>query len=179
MQYQTAIPAAPHHPSLPVHPPRPRASRSRFSIYQSLPFRCPQVGFNAFDISSFENTWSAGSRLTLCAPLLIACSCTVEMPLRLLLMLPASLIVSLSLKTLRGGAKSSDVNVPDLRSMCLCVCQRGTNSECAGSGLTGWEWEPAHRMRLRADDEPAHSFGMPSSLPLDSASVPVHAPYRW
>lgn len=35
MQYQTAIPAAPHHPSISVHPSRPRASRSRLSISQS------------------------------------------------------------------------------------------------------------------------------------------------
>jgi hypothetical protein len=40
------------------------------------------------------------------------------MPLRLLRILPASLIESGSLNFL-GGAKSSEVNVPDLRSMCL------------------------------------------------------------
>lgn len=59
-----------------------------------------------------------GRRLTRYAPLRMAPSCACDTPLRLLRMLPASLIVSGSLNRL-GGAKSSPVNVPDLRSKCL------------------------------------------------------------
>jgi hypothetical protein len=63
-------------------------------------------------------TMSCGRRLTRYAPLRMAPSCICETPLRLLRMLPASLMVSGSLNRF-GGAKSSPVNVPDLRSKCL------------------------------------------------------------
>ena len=58
---------------------------------------------------------SPGRRLTLPAPLRMAPSCTAEMPLRLLRMLPASLRLSFASANLRGGAKSRPVKVEDLR----------------------------------------------------------------
>ena len=61
-------------------------------------------------------TVSAGKRLTLPAPLRIAAWFIAEMPVRLLLMLPASLMSPSSLKRL-GGAKSRAVNVLDFLSM--------------------------------------------------------------
>ncbi len=73
------------------------------------------------------NTVSPGSRLTRPAPLRRAACWTAEMPLRLLLMLPASLAVSPSLN-FRGGAKSSAVKVVDFRRRCLCVRVSGLNS---------------------------------------------------
>lgn len=66
-------------------------------------------------MAAVVNTVSPGKRLTRPAPLRIAPSCTAEMPLRLLLMLPASLVVSESWNFL-GGAKSRLVNVDDFRS---------------------------------------------------------------
>lgn len=55
------------------------------------------------------------------APPRIALSCVVEIPLRLLRMLPASLMFSGSLNFF-GGAKSNEVNVPDFLSKCLFTC---------------------------------------------------------
>lgn len=70
-------------------------------------------------MSSFVKTWSVGRRLTRYAPFRIASDCIADTPDLLLLMLPliepASLIVSGS-RNLRGGAKSSPVNVPDFLS---------------------------------------------------------------
>lgn len=63
-------------------------------------------------------TVSPGRRLTLPAPLRMAAWLTAEIPLRLLRILPASLIVSASLN-LRGGAKSRAVKVPDFLNKCL------------------------------------------------------------
>lgn len=83
------------------------------SLYS--PFRNPQVGLSAAIMSSLVLTLSPGKRLTRCAPLRIACNCIAETPLRLLRMLPASLMVSWSRKTRLGGAKSREVKVPDLR----------------------------------------------------------------
>lgn len=56
---------------------------------------------------------SPGRRLTRYAPLRMAADCMAETPLRLLRILPESLPVSPSPLILRGGAKSSAVNVPD------------------------------------------------------------------
>ena len=78
------------------------------------------VGFNCVVRSSFVVTVPFGIRLTRYAPWRIAFCWTVEMPLRLLRMLPASLLVSVVLMR-GGGAKSRAVKVPDLRSMCLFV----------------------------------------------------------
>lgn len=64
----------------------------RKGIYS--PFLNPQVGLSAAIISSFVLTLSPGNLLTRCAPLRIACNCIADTPLRLLLILPASLIVS-------------------------------------------------------------------------------------
>jgi hypothetical protein len=64
-------------------------------------------------------TVSSGRRLTRPAPLRIACAWAAEMPLLLLRMLPASLMLSSPLPNLRGGAKSSPVNVLDFLSRCL------------------------------------------------------------
>lgn len=66
-------------------------------------------------MAAVVNTVSPGKRLTRPAPLRMAPSCTAEIPLLLLLMLPASLIVSVSLNFL-GGAKSRLVNVVDFRN---------------------------------------------------------------
>lgn len=69
-------------------------------------------------MSFFVPTTSLGMRLTRYAPARMLCSCAADMALRLLRMLPASLIVSVFLK--RGtGAKSRAVNVPDFRRECL------------------------------------------------------------
>ena len=65
--------------------------------------------------SSLVNTMSSGRRETRPAPFRIAPSCLDEIPLRLLRILPASLMESGSLNFL-GGAKSSPVNVPDFLS---------------------------------------------------------------
>lgn len=54
------------------------------------------------------------------APLRMALSAALEMPLLLLLMLPASLIVS-GLLNFLGGKKSRPVNVDDFRSKCLLL----------------------------------------------------------
>jgi hypothetical protein len=80
-------------------------------------FHC---GRKVCGIAACEKTMSPGRRLTRPAPLRMAACDTAEIPLRLLLMLPASLIVSFSLN-LRGGAKSRPVNVPDLRKRCLLI----------------------------------------------------------
>ena len=63
-------------------------------------------------------TLSSGRRLTRPAPLRMAELARLEMPLPTLWTLPASLMASGSLN-LRGGAKSNEVNVVDLRSRCL------------------------------------------------------------
>ena len=62
---------------------------------------------------------SRGMRLTRYAPVLMLCSCMRESPERLLRILPVSLIVSPGTWSRPGGAKSSAVKVPDLRSRCL------------------------------------------------------------
>lgn len=72
----------------------------------------PHCGLRVSAVWACVNTVSPGRRLTRPAPFLIAPSWTDEIPLRLLRMLPASLVVSASLN-LRGGAKSSPVNVLD------------------------------------------------------------------
>lgn len=88
-------------------------AKAAYSTYS--PFRSPQVGLSAAIMSSLVLTLSPGKRLTRCAPLRIACNCIAETPLRLLRMLPASLMESWSRKTRLGGAKSREVKVPDLR----------------------------------------------------------------
>ena len=111
----------------PIHSIRPAQSRSR--LYKLPPASCnrktenrvyspflnPQVGFSAAIMSSFVLTVSPGNLLTRCAPLRIALRCIAETPLRLLRMLPASLMLSWSRNTRLGGAKSREVKVPDLR----------------------------------------------------------------
>lgn len=77
--------------------------------------RRPHEGLSWSAKAACVNTLSPGRRLTRPAPLRMAAWLTAEMPLRLLRMLPASLMVSFSLN-LRGGAKSRPVNVLDLRS---------------------------------------------------------------
>jgi len=77
----------------------------------------PHDGFSVAARSSFVKTASLGILLMRYAPLRMAPSCTFEIPLRLLRILPASLMLSGSL-ILFGGAKSSPVKVPDLRSRC-------------------------------------------------------------
>lgn len=77
-------------------------------------------GLNCPDKSSRLATNSFGILLTLYAPSLTAWCCIAEMPLRLLLMLPASLpppIIAGS-RILLGGAKSNAVNVPLFRRSC-------------------------------------------------------------
>lgn len=73
------------------------------------------VGFRDAPICACEKMMSPGRRLTRPAPLRMAISFTRDMPLRFERMLPASLILSLSLNFL-GGAKSRPVKVPDLRN---------------------------------------------------------------
>lgn len=82
--------------------------------------RSVHEGFSWSSMAAVVNTVSPGRRLTRPAPLRIALSCAWEMPLLLLLMLPASLATSGSLNFL-GGAKSRAVKVPDFRSKCLAT----------------------------------------------------------
>lgn len=76
--------------------------------------RMPHEGFSWSPRDAWVKTVSPGRRLTRPAPPRMALSCEFEIPLLLLLMLPASLIESASLNFL-GGAKSRPVNVDDLR----------------------------------------------------------------
>jgi len=83
-------------------------------------------GLSVLDRAACVKTVSPGRRLTRPAPLRRACCCMVEIPLRplrLLRMLPASLIVSFSLN-FRGGAKSSPVKVPPWLRTCLLRCEQ-------------------------------------------------------
>jgi len=91
-----------------------------------------QVGFRSAPISCFNGTTPVGRRETLYAPLRMLCRCMAVIPLWLLRMLPASLI-SVSLRNLRGGAKSRAVKVPDLRSECgLGMEARSSKDEARG-----------------------------------------------
>lgn len=70
-----------------------------------------------FDTSPLVLTVSVGSRLTRFAPDRTLNTCAGDMaPDRLLRMLPASPLTVPSSRNRGGGAKSSPVNVPDLRS---------------------------------------------------------------
>ena len=89
----------------------------RKSAYNACMFHC---GLRASFRSCFVPTNSFGMRLTRYAPARMLWLVRADTPLWLLRIEPESEAVSLFLKR-GGGAKSSAVKVPDLRSRCLQI----------------------------------------------------------
>ena len=104
---------------------------------QNVYFLISHDGLRTDSNSAEVPTMSLGRRLTLYAPARIASRWTVEMPLRLLRMLPESLPVSPNLNR-PGGAKSSAVNVPE------------TRREWLSRALVGWDMIIGQEVNLRA-----------------------------
>lgn len=94
------------------------------------------VGFRESPIWACEKMMSPGRRLTRPAPLRMANSLTLDTPLRLDRMEPASDMESLSL-ILLGGAKSRAVKVPDLRSIALLGEELAKGEAHVVAGLVG------------------------------------------
>jgi len=111
-------------------------------------------GFSVAAISSLVKTASLGIRLTRYAPLRMAPSCTFEIPLLLLRILPASLMLSGSL-ILLGGAKSSPVKVPDLRSTCGLGMAASSSKALTVGVNTGTAGEYGRRSPNGLSDLPA------------------------
>ena len=77
------------------------------------------LGFSWSDSAACVKTVSPGRRLTRPAPARTANWLAADKPLRLLLMLPASLLIESESLNFLGGKKSRLVNVDDLRSKWL------------------------------------------------------------
>ena len=102
------------------------------------------------DNSSFVPDISFGMRLTRYAPARMLCTCTADMAVRLLRMLPASLTPDPWL--IRGNAaKSRAVKVPDFLSACLGWMSISYCQKMGMEVLTGWAWLQVLQMTTLKD----------------------------